>query len=111
MTTLKNTMMKRAIEGTDYDCAGELLKGANMWFFIEDDVSGTIRAFNSFTKDMGKKESHPVLGVVLEGTLYDEAGVQQVGKLPSKDELYAQIAGAVKAVPTKVARVVKAPNS
>jgi large subunit ribosomal protein L10 len=31
--------------------------------------------------------------------------------LPSKQELYARIAGSILAVPTKVARVIKAPNS
>jgi large subunit ribosomal protein L10 len=47
----------------------------------------------------------------LEGTTYDTSGVDAISKLPSKLELYAQIAGAIKAVPTKVARVIKAPGS
>jgi large subunit ribosomal protein L10 len=47
----------------------------------------------------------------MEGQIYDAKGVQAIGNLPSKQELYAQIAGSIKAVPTKVARVIKAPNS
>jgi large subunit ribosomal protein L10 len=111
IAVVKNKLMARAVQGTDYEVATSMLKGANMWFFIEDDISSTMKAYNIFLKDCGKKESHPILCGVIESTLYDAAGVDAIGKLPSKQELYAQIAGAIKAVPTKVARVIKAPNS
>jgi len=110
-SVIKNTVMARAIEGTEYEAASSLLKGANMWFFIEEDIGGTIKAWNAFLKESGKKDTHPLGGGVIEGTLYDADGVEAIGKLPSKNELYAQIAGSIKAVPTKLARVIKAPNS
>jgi len=110
-SVVKNTIMTRAIEGTEYEAAGSMLKGANMWFFIEDDIGATLKAWKGFVKESGKGETHSVNGGVIEGEYYDEKGVAAIGKLPSKDELYAQIAGSIKAVPTKVARVLKAPNS
>jgi len=111
VVTVKNSLMQRALEGTEYETAGSLLKGPNTWFFIEEDIGASIKAFNAFTKEQGKTDSHPILGGVMEGELYDASGVAAVGKLPSKQELYAMIAGSIKAVPTKVARVIKAPNS
>ena len=111
IVTVKNTLMERALADTDYESAGSLLKGPNTWFFIEEDIGASIKAFNAFTKEEGKKESHPILGGVMESTVYDTKGVEAIGNLPSKQDLYAMIAGAVKAVPTKVARVIKAPNS
>lgn len=108
---VKNTLMERAVKGTEYEVATSLLTGANLWFFIEDDISATIKAYNGFLKDCGKKESHTVLGGVTEGVTYDTKGVEAIGKLPSKQELYAKIAGSIKAVPTKVARVIKAPGN
>ena len=111
VSVVKNTLMARALEGTDYDIATDLAKGPNTWFFIEDDIGGTIKAFNSFTKDFDKKETHGLIGGAMEGILYDAAGVKAIGALPSKDELIARIAGGINAVPTKLARVVKAPNS
>ena len=109
---VKNSIMRRAVEGTEFEEAtAALLKGPNMWFFIEDDIGATVKAWNAWVKDTGKKESHSVLGGVIEGNYYDEKGVDAIGKLPSKDELYAKIAGSIKAVPTKVARVIKAPSS
>jgi large subunit ribosomal protein L10 len=111
MSTIKNKLMLRALEGTEYESAASLVKGPNTWFFIQEDISGTIKAFSAFTKAESKQESHPILGGVIEGEVYDSAGVEAIGKLPSKLELYAKIAGSIKAVPTKVARVIKAPNS
>lgn len=111
-SVVKNSIMKRAVEGTEFEEAtSTLLKGPNMWFFIEDDIGATIKAWNDWVKETGKKETHTVLGGVIEGNYYDENGVEAIGKLPSKDELYAKIAGSIKAVPTKIARVIKAPNS
>jgi len=111
VVTVKNTLMRRALEGTDYEEAGTLLKGPNTWFFIEEDIGASIKAYTQFTKEVEKLDTHPITGGVMEGVLYDTAGVVAVGKLPSKQDLYAMIAGAIQQVPTKVARVVKAPNS
>jgi large subunit ribosomal protein L10 len=111
VVVIKNKLMNIALDGSNYEGAKDLLKGANMWFFIEEDISATIKSYKTFQKEKQKIETHPILGGVLEGTLYDGNGVNTIGDLPTKDQLYAQIAGAIKAVPTKVARVIKAPNS
>mmetsp|Transcript_36218 Transcript_36218/g.87417 ORF Transcript_36218/g.87417 Transcript_36218/m.87417 type:complete len:215 (+) Transcript_36218:139-783(+) len=110
MSVVKNKLMNRAISGTDYEAAGEMLKGANMWFFIEEDIGASVKSFNSFTKAEALKESHSILGGTMDGTNYDAAGVTAISKLPSKMDLIAQIAGSINAVPTKVARIVKAPG-
>ena len=111
MSVVKNKLMGRACAGTDYEEAtAGLLKGANMWFFIEEDIGGTMKAFNAFTKENGKKESHEVIGGAMEGIGYDKDGIIAISKLPSKIELITMIAGAIQAVPTKVARVIKAPG-
>jgi len=112
ISVVKNTLMSRVVEGTEFEEAtAGLLKGSNMWFFIEEDIGASIKAWNAFTKETGKKETHQILGGVVEGVEYDSKGIDAIGKLPSKKELYAKIAGSIQAVPTKVARVIKAPNS
>ena len=107
---VKNKLMNRAIEGTEYEAAGDMLKGANMWFFIVEDIGGTVKSWNAFCKTAQLLESHQILGGNIEGINYDLAGVTAISKLPTKKELIAQIAGGIKAVPTKLARVVKAPG-
>jgi len=109
---VKNTLMKIAVEGTIYEeGVGGLLKGSNMWFFVEEDLGGTVKAFNAFTKESDKKESHAILGGVVEGDYYDSKGIVQVSKLPSKIELITQVAVAINAVPTRLARVIKEPGN
>merc|ERR1712176_1456494 len=48
VSVVKNTLMNRAVAGTEYEAAVSLLKGPNMWFFIEDDISATIKAWKAF---------------------------------------------------------------
>lgn len=109
---VKNTLMKLAVEGTEYETAAEqFFQGSNMWFFVSDDVSASIKSYNSYVKDIGKTESHSITGGVLEGNAYDGKGMEAISKLPTKLELYAKIAGSIKAVPAKVARVIKAPST
>ena len=104
--------MARAIDGNNnYEAAGSLLKGANMWFFVEEDISGSLKAIKSFLKEEQKGETHAVAAGVIDGDLLDADGVKRVGALPSKLELYARIAGGIKAVPTKLARATKATPS
>jgi large subunit ribosomal protein L10 len=107
---VKNKLMSRAVQGTEYEAATNLLKGPNMWFFIEEDIGGTIKAYKQFLKER-KIETNQIVGGVIEGISYDTAGVEAIGLLPSKQELYGRIAASIKAVPTKVARVIKAPGN
>eukprot|EP00184_Porphyridium_aerugineum_P008322 CAMPEP_0184691478 /NCGR_PEP_ID=MMETSP0313-20130426/321_1 /TAXON_ID=2792 /ORGANISM="Porphyridium aerugineum, Strain SAG 1380-2" /LENGTH=222 /DNA_ID=CAMNT_0027149205 /DNA_START=115 /DNA_END=783 /DNA_ORIENTATION=+ len=107
---VKNTLMKRAAKETEFEIVGgNLTKGMNMWFFINDaDIKETMRAVNAFLKETKKVDTNAVKGGVFEGVVYDSVGVDTLSKLPSKQELYQQIAVAVKQIPTKVGRVVYA---
>lgn len=108
---VKNKLMARAIEGTTWEPVGdEFLKGSNMWFFIEEDIGGSVKSWNAFLKENGLKDI-VINGGNIEGVNYDTKGVDAISKLPSKLELIAQIAGGIKAVPTKLARVTNAPAS
>lgn len=56
LSVVKNTIMARAVQGTEYEATTSMLKGANMWFFIEDDIGASIKAWKSFVKESGKQE-------------------------------------------------------
>jgi large subunit ribosomal protein L10 len=75
-----------------------------MWIIINDDVKGTIEHFKAWEKK--SKAPAGIKNGVIEGTLYDAAGCEKIGKLPSKKELYARIAGAINEIPTKTARTI-----
>jgi len=103
---VKNRLLKRVIAGTEWEPASEVATGTNnMWIIINDDVKGTIEHFNAWKKK--EKKEMGIKAGVIEGVLYDAKGVEAVGKLPSKQQLYAQIAGSIQAVPAKLAGTVK----
>ena len=77
----------------------ELLKGSSAFVLVKDDLSA-IKAYQEFQKATKKTE---LRGGVMEGRLLKEADVKALGDLPSKEQLMAQIAGAINALATKVA--------
>jgi len=111
VSVVKNKLMARAVQGTEYESAVSILKGTNMWFFIQDDIGATLKAYNEFLKNTGKRDTHYVQGGVIDGQTVTPDQVTAISKLPSKLQLISMIAGAIKAVPTKVARVINAPNT
>ncbi len=101
----KNTLMKRAVDGDrKWESIEPLLKDASAFLLLKDDLSGAIKAYQEFQKTTKKTE---LRGGVLEGKLLTEADVTAIGDLPSKEQLYAQIAGALNAVTAKLAIGIK----
>lgn len=103
--TVKNTLMRRAIEESEWAPAREFTFGSSLWFFVQDDFKGSVDAFEKFAKEL-KRDS--IVGGVYEGQKCDGEGIKAIAALPSKQELIQKIAFAIKQVPTKVARSVKA---
>ena len=97
----KNTLMGIAISGQDNWLAlEELLQGSSAFLLVKEDISGAIKAYQDFQKASKKTE---LRGGVMEGRLLKEADVKAIGDLPSKEQLIAQIAGAINGVATKLA--------
>jgi large subunit ribosomal protein L10 len=101
----KNTLMRIAVDGNDnWQPMQELLKESSAFLFIKDDLSGAVKAYQAFQKASKKTV---LRGGVMEGRVLTEDEVKAIGDLPSKEELIAQIAGAINAVATKVAVGIK----
>jgi large subunit ribosomal protein L10 len=97
----KNTLMRIAVEDDqNWSAMQELLKGSSAFLLIKDDVGGALKAYQDFQKATKKTE---LRGGVMEGRALKEADVKAIADLPSKEQLMAQIAGAINGVATKVA--------
>ncbi|MDH6060398.1 50S ribosomal protein L10 [Chrysosporum bergii ANA360D] len=97
----KNTFMGIAIDGDkNWEPLGEFLKGSSAFLLVPEDFSSAIKAYQEFQKATKKTE---LRGGVMEGRLLKESDVKALGDLPSKEQLMAQIAGAINALATKVA--------
>ncbi|SRR5579883_260610 len=97
----KNTLMRIAVEGNDtWEPMTKFLSDSSAFLLIKDDVSGALKAYQDFQKATKKTE---LRGGVMEGRALSEADVKAIADLPSKEQLIAQIAGAINGVATKLA--------
>lgn len=101
----KNTLMRIAVEGDDnWQPMQEFLKESSAFLVVKEDISGAVKAYKEFQKASKKTE---LRGGVMEGKALTKDQVEALGDLPSKEQLYAQIAGALNALATKVAVGIK----
>ncbi|MBD6614872.1 50S ribosomal protein L10 [Komarekiella sp. 'clone 1'] len=97
----KNTLMGIAIQDQEkWQPLTELLTGSSAFLLVKEDFSSAIKAYQDFQKVTKKTE---LRGGVMEGRLLKEPDVKALGDLPSKEQLIAQIAGAINALATKIA--------
>ena len=100
----KNTMMKRAFEGTDYAGLESYLEGPSAIAISKDDATAPARILCKFAKDAEKLE---VKAGVVEGKVYDMAGIQALATIPSRDELLSKLLGSIQSPIANFARVIK----
>ena len=100
----KNTMMKRAFEGTEFEGLENCLEGPSAIAVSKDDATAPARILCKFAKDAPALE---LKGGVVEGTVYDVAGLAELSKIPSREELLSKLLGSIQSPITNFARVIK----
>ena len=98
----KNTLMKRAFEGTDFAQLDAQLDGPTAVAFGIDDATAPARIINKFMKDAPALEFK---GAVVEGTLYDVDGCKILANIPGREELISKLLGSLQSPITNFARV------
>ena len=97
----KNTLMHKAVEGDEnWQPMQSFLKDTSAFLIAGEDVASAVKAYKEFRKATKKTE---LRGGVMEGQALDSAQIEALGDLPTKDQLYGQIAGALNAVTAKIA--------
>ena len=98
----KNTMMKRAFEGTELAALEEHLEGPSAIAISKDDATAPARILCKFAKDAKALE---LKAGVIEGTVYDVDGLTELSKIPSREELLSKLLGSLQSPITNLARV------
>ncbi len=99
----KNTLVKRAIAGTDYEVLSEVLDGPSAFAFSYDDATAPARVLNDAIKEYKKMEFK---GGIVEGEYYDKDGITQLAAIPSRDVLISKFMGSIQSPISSFARVV-----
>ena len=100
----KNTMMKRAFEGTEFAALDEHLEGPSAIAISKDDATAPARILCKFAKDAKALE---LKAGVVEGTVYDVAALTELAQIPSREVLLSRLLGSMQSPITNLARVLK----
>lgn len=101
----KNTLMNIAVDGDEnWQPIQEFLSDATAFLLTGEEIGAAVKAYKGFQKETKKTE---LRGGVMEGQALTKEQVEALGDLPTKDELYAKIAGSINALATKLAVGVK----
>jgi large subunit ribosomal protein L10 len=101
----KNTLMRRAIEGTSFESMHDSLTGTTAVTMSYADPVTPAKILTAFAK------AHPELEIrmgCLDGKSLTAADLEALSKLPSKEVLLSQLLSALNGVPTNFVRVLNA---
>lgn len=109
-SVVKNSLMKKAVEGTQFDKISENLKNENMFLFIpEGQAKPTYDAYRKWQKELKRVDPEfDLKSAAMENNVYVGKAIEAVVNLPTKADVITKIALGIKAIPTKVALGVKA---
>ena len=94
LRVVKNTLAKRAVTGTEFECIKDSLTGPLVLAFSRDEPAAAAKLINDFSKDNDKLI---VRIVALRGKLLSPADVSVLAKMPTKDEAISQLMSVMKA--------------
>ena len=95
MKVYKNTLMHIALDEAGLPTLDDILEGPSAFVFAGDDVAAAAKAVKTFAKTNQNLE---IKGGLMEGEQVSAAQVEAIASLPSREELLAQIAGAISGV-------------
>lgn len=98
----KNTLLRLAVKGTDYEGLSEFFTGTTAIAVSFEDPVESAKALTGFAK---KHDALSIRSAALEGSILSADDVVALSKLPGKIELQAKLLGAMNAIPTGLVRV------
>lgn len=101
LRVVPNTLLSRAVKGTEFECLTEQLTGPTVIAFSKEEPGSAGRLIRDFAKD------HEKLGVkalAVGGQAYDAKQIDMLAKLPTRDEALATLMAVMQAPVTKLAR-------
>lgn len=103
---IKNTLAKRAIEGTEFECLKEALHGPLLLAFSREDPGAAARIIKAFAKD---NEALATKAVVIGGALYGPEDLGRLASLPNLEQARSMLLGVLQAPMSKLARTIAEP--
>jgi large subunit ribosomal protein L10 len=101
LRVVKNTLARRAVEGTDFECLQDGLIGPLLLAFSQEDPGSAARVIKEFSKSNDKLV---VKLVSVGGQLLDASELERLAKMPTRDQAISMLMAVMKAPLDKFAR-------
>ncbi len=108
LRVVKNSLAKRAVEGTEFECIQEALSGPLVLAFSQEDPGAAARLVKDFAKD-NEKLVPKVVSV--GGELLAANDLERLASLPTREQALAMLMGVLQAPITKFVRTLAEPHT
>ncbi len=108
MRVVKNTLARRAVQGTEFECMSEALVGPLVLAFSREDPGAAARVVSEFSKENDKLA---VKLVSIGGKLLDGSQIDRLAKMPTKEQAISMLMSVMKAPIGKFVRTLAEPHA
>jgi large subunit ribosomal protein L10 len=108
LRVVKNTLARKAVAGTSFECISPALKGPVVLAFSNDDPGAAARIVKAFTKDNDKLVTTLVS---LGGQMLKAQDIDRVASLPTRAQAVAKLLGVLQAPIAKLVGTLAAPHA
>jgi large subunit ribosomal protein L10 len=108
LKVVKNTLARRAVEGTDFECMKESFRGPLLLAFSREDPGAAARVIKGFAKD---HEKLVTVALSVGGELYGARDLDRLASLPTLDEARSTLLGLLQAPMSQLVRTLAEPGA
>ena len=94
LRVVRNTLLKRAVEGTDYECLADVATGPTMLAFSNDDPGSAARLLRDAVREINELD---IKALSIGGRLLAADDIDRVATLPTRDEAIAMLMSVMQA--------------
>ena len=108
LRVVKNTLARRALEGTEFECLRDTLKGPLVLAFSREEPGAAARVIKAFAKD---NEQLVVRTLALGGRILPAGDLERLASLPTREEALSLLMATMKAPISKFVRTLAEPHA
>ena len=101
LRVVKNTLARRAFDGTDYECMKDALQGQMVYAFSLEEPGGAARVLQDYAKE---NEKLVVKLIAFGGELLDPSEIKRLASMPTYDQAISLLMAVMKAPVEKLVR-------
>ncbi len=99
LRVVRNTLAKRALAGTDYECVSDVLVGPSLFGFSMQDPGAAARIFKDFAKE---NKNFEVKALAVSGQMLGADQLDVLAKLPTREQALSMLMSVMQAPVTKL---------